>query len=310
MLWHAFVVQQPAIAGCLLREGDAPDGAAGAWQGPLPNLRIIARDGAHASRRVTKRPWVADPFLHDVVERTVFAKNSPTRLIQHSEVFSEWFGNHIQMVSRKVTDSKRIRNMQLAKQRFDSTQRPLGRCVLFFEALLLTVVQIAENRKGREEAKHATAWLQWLTVERAVQLSLLADSGDEAMICTRFLDSEEVDYAQLPTECQRFLSRIISLFGPGSRCFTCGYASFMLQTLAEPFIYFINGEPVSLGGKAALTEELKDRQRPNHQQLTTNTASQPSCVLFCSFAWCSFVQFRAPGSRQPPGSGGGDAARI
>eukprot|EP00969_Alexandrium_andersonii_P046980 2061307-Alexandrium_andersonii.AAC.1 len=75
-------VQCPYAAGSLLREGDAPEGAAGSWRGPLPNLRIVARDAAHASRRVTKRPWTADPFLKDVVERTIFAKNSPTRLLQ------------------------------------------------------------------------------------------------------------------------------------------------------------------------------------------------------------------------------------
>ena len=39
----------------------------------LPNLRIIVRDGACASRRITKQPWLADQFIREVVDQTLGA---------------------------------------------------------------------------------------------------------------------------------------------------------------------------------------------------------------------------------------------
>ena len=56
----------------------------------LPNIRIVARGRAHASRRITKRPWQADAFLRSVMDTRVMGNNSITVLIQHSYVFQGW----------------------------------------------------------------------------------------------------------------------------------------------------------------------------------------------------------------------------
>jgi hypothetical protein len=54
------------LAGRLLQNAGTRD----AWDG-LCNLKIITRDRAHASRRITKRPWSADTYLNMVMTKLV-----------------------------------------------------------------------------------------------------------------------------------------------------------------------------------------------------------------------------------------------
>lgn len=41
---------------------------------PLPNLRIVSRDRAHASRRLQAKPWAADPELKGIMQRMVLGE--------------------------------------------------------------------------------------------------------------------------------------------------------------------------------------------------------------------------------------------
>ena len=100
--------------------------------------------------------------------------------------------------------SERIRNLRLARQRFDSTQKPLGRLVLFMPAVLDVALKIASLRTG-EERGSANAFLTTLDSESVLQLSMLADAGDETLMLTRLVDTEEADPAKFPSECQNFL---------------------------------------------------------------------------------------------------------
>ena len=67
--------------------------------------------------------------------------------------------------------SERIRNLRLARQRFDSTQKPLGRLVLFMPAVLDVALKIASLRTG-EERGSANAFLTTLDSESVLQLSM------------------------------------------------------------------------------------------------------------------------------------------
>eukprot|EP00969_Alexandrium_andersonii_P156325 6911781-Alexandrium_andersonii.AAC.1 len=56
--------------------------------------------------------------------------------------------------------------------------RPLGRFVIYIEAVLAMAVYICTARQGRPEAAHARGWLSWLDEERLVVIAMLADAGD------------------------------------------------------------------------------------------------------------------------------------
>lgn len=153
------------------------------------NMRVVVRDKPHCSRRNTGRNYAADPFLKDVQTRFIFGSKSPIKLIKESEQFSAWFAANVQKLDAHLTAilaHRGIKDLRFAAHRYDSSQKPFGRCVLFFHAVLATMVQISQARKGRPEGIAAAEFLHWLDNEKALQLAMMADAGDENMILTRF----------------------------------------------------------------------------------------------------------------------------
>ena len=49
-----------------------------------PNLQHVLRDKTHASRRLSSRPYGADPYLSDVLLMFATGRTSPARMVQHS----------------------------------------------------------------------------------------------------------------------------------------------------------------------------------------------------------------------------------
>ena len=49
-----------------------------------PNLQHVLRDKTHASRRLSSRPYGADPYLRDVLLMFATGRTSPARMVQHS----------------------------------------------------------------------------------------------------------------------------------------------------------------------------------------------------------------------------------
>jgi hypothetical protein len=223
----------------------------------LGNIIAVTRDRAHAARRITKRPWSADPYLDDVMKRMVTSKFSITSLIQNSGVFQHWFHQNVQKVSYSVTDSKRVKDLSMAKHRFDSASTPTSRLILLHEAVLLTAQQIADSRKSSKEGRAATEFLEFVSVEHLLQLAMLSDAADEAICHVRMLDRENVDNATLPDLNQNFLTRIVFLFGPQEGCFRSGYTQFVEARLQRAVVIFINGVAVTIGGPDCITNGVR-----------------------------------------------------
>ena len=59
-----------------------------AW---APNMTIIVRDKAHASRRVLHRPWVCDEYLSAVANALILDSGSVAQLIEHSADLRAWY---------------------------------------------------------------------------------------------------------------------------------------------------------------------------------------------------------------------------
>lgn len=223
----------------------------------LANLKVIARDRAHAARRITKRPWAADAELNRVMQQCVLSKKSVTNLIQYSHVFSNWFAQNTQKVSYKVTDSARVKDLALAKQRFDSMSKPTSRLVLLHEAVLLTAQQIADTRPRAEEGRIAREFLEMCSEEVLVTLALLADAADESLAHIRMLDRDHVDNAELQEMNSDFLCRITYLFGPQEGCWQSGHTRFLLERLKKTIVVFVGGRAVSIGGPNCISEATK-----------------------------------------------------
>lgn len=136
------------------------------------------------------------------------------------------FNQRAQEQLESPVDGRRIRDLQHAKQRFHSTQKPLGRFVLFLDAVLATAHEISVRRAGRAPAVHAAACLDFVTEERVLALAMMADAGDEVSSVVRFFDTDGYDLAAAPATIQDFLGRIDCLFvqraclEPESRSYT------------------------------------------------------------------------------------------
>ena len=177
----------------------------------LPNLKVVGRDKPHAMRRLTQRGWKADPFLDDVHRSFVTGPGSPAHLIQFSDAFAAWFAKHVQLLrgSLKAVDPHRlVKDLHYAPHRFDSMQKPLQRIALYFLAVVATMTQISQERRGGAEGQAAESFLSWLTAEKALQAAMMADAGEEHMQALRLLDYEGFPVDDLAYKLSAFLDRI------------------------------------------------------------------------------------------------------
>lgn len=61
----------------------------------LPCLKLVARDHAHAFRRVIQRPCRATDHLSALMAEHVLGANSPVRIIDGSFIFRQWFDDEV-----------------------------------------------------------------------------------------------------------------------------------------------------------------------------------------------------------------------
>ena len=78
-----------------LLAGEVSRGRRGSESGPAeafaPHVMIVGRDLAHCARHVLKKPWQADPTLPNLFETTIWHKIAVVQIIDHSDVFRQWF---------------------------------------------------------------------------------------------------------------------------------------------------------------------------------------------------------------------------
>ena len=94
----------------------------------LRNLKLILRDKAHAASRLAERTFSVDPLINDITQLLLFKKNSIAKLLRYSAEFSKIFRKEVTRTSNSGMNSRLV-NLSFAKQRFDSTAKPLARCV-------------------------------------------------------------------------------------------------------------------------------------------------------------------------------------
>ena len=191
--------------------------------------------------------------MKKVAHDFVVAKRSICHLIQHSDVFRARFQRNIRLQKYNPTTTDYIKSLSSAKHRFNSHAKPFGRGVIFYDAHLQTAQNITDERKGAQESKDASAFLDIVDEESSFQFACLAEAGDENMMLTRVIEDEVHDKSQLAPEVCRFLQRIHTLFVQ-CQCLKGGYVEHMMNVLSkERIIYSLDGAPRKLGGQGALT---------------------------------------------------------
>lgn len=170
--------------------------------------------------RTLSRPWLCDAFIADAMHSCVHGKDSIVQKIHNSTVFSLWFKTAVEAAAGP---NKSCTNLRAAKHRFESWSKPLGRLVMHLPAVFEVAHRIVSSRRGAE-ADAIRSWLQAVSAEELLQLSMCADGADEGMQMIRFCDQEGMDIAELNWQVGQFTSRIDALF-QDNHCLTQGYTA-------------------------------------------------------------------------------------
>lgn len=196
----------------------------------LPNLKTVFLDRCHASTRLAKH-FFDDPFLANCFGVAVADRRSITKLIMNSPDIKAMFVKHAKALEGNVVKGDRVKDLGYAKQRFSSTQKPLTRHVLFFPAMIATACEVSIRRKDSAPGKAAAEYLGWLDSEKAIQLALMADAGEEVNGFLRFYDDPQYDIADAPGELRALVQRLNVLFIQQKAGSLETYTKVMLQRL-------------------------------------------------------------------------------
>ena len=203
-------------------------------------------------------------MLKNVYDRYVTARHSMVNVIENSNIFKAKFQEFVQQSTHSF--GIHIKNLSLAKHRFDSTQKPVGRMVLFMDAVISVALYIVAKRaRSSREGKIAEDFLRGLTMEDYIQLAMMADAGDETIMLVRLCDSEDFDPATSTHELAEFKRRIMYLFQHGGCLRTEGYTLFAINACRRVRNFIVGNEIMSFGDRdgvgAPVTLRCLERMR-------------------------------------------------
>ncbi len=118
-------------------------------------LQIVAWDKAHGCRRIVPRTFDADAYTKEILDFYIMGKESVVSTIDHSPNLSDQFHIHVKQDQNSI--GARVKNLGYAKHRYSSIQKPLGRWVLWIEAMISTANWIRHARNGRKEGRRDEA---------------------------------------------------------------------------------------------------------------------------------------------------------
>ena len=188
-------------------------------------------------------------------------KDSLSSVIDYSDVFKGYFADLTKKVHEGDLEGVGVRNLGMARHRFESTQKPLSRLVLWCDAAIGTALYIIRvRRSGSREHKIAKHFLQFLNVERLVQAAMMCDGGDESLQLLRFCANPAMDMATALGEIASFMARIDFLFLQGGCLNTEGYTQRVIDSLRRRAITFqVGGVWKSIGGPLEVGDEVVQR---------------------------------------------------
>ena len=229
--------------------------------GDFPNIKVQLQDKTHAATRLTLKPWLADPFLRETFFGLIRDRDSIASVIFKSDVFKRIFHARVAQTVDCPVDGSRITDMASAKHRFASSQKPVGRMILWLDAVIATAHEIVVRRKaGKREARSAVRFLDMvMDPDRLIVLAMMADAGDECSGLLRFFDSR-FDVAETPHVISTFLHKIDCLFLRREVEKCSSYTAIMLKSLKErQRLVLSSGGFKAVGGSGFVTDDVMAR---------------------------------------------------
>jgi hypothetical protein len=212
-----------------------------------PNLKFVTRDKAHGFRRILKRPFAADLYLHSILEDTLVRKWSVVQRIWNSPILSGLLKQRIK--EKDAAPGGKAANLNAAKHRFESFAAPLGRMHIHLDEFLDMVQEVCDERRGTVEGQNCWDWLEGLDNEKIIQLAMVADCSDDVLVATRYVDSEDVDTSTLHDAAYFLLCRLDALFNKKQCLVVEGYTKHVLDILKKQRVFHgPRGEVTSIGG--------------------------------------------------------------
>jgi hypothetical protein len=233
------------------------------------------------------------------LEDRLLSKHSVIQRIWNSSVISGWLQKQVR------SDGGVASALRAAKHRFESYATPLGRMIRHIRSFLDVVEDVVRRRAGTTEGHDCNRWLQGLTTEKLILLSMVADLSDEILVLTRIMDDEGVDAAKIMEVTEDFLARIHGPFDHGQCLHVAGYTHHMLKELETCRVFLLSdGQVNSVGGKEQLEDAAVTQRCLNRMRRVVATAEAvlrakfPDFELFMAFRVFNLSGAPATGSRQ------------
>ena len=184
-----------------------------------------------------------------MVNELLVKPQSVARLIAYSGNFKDLYSHLRQKSQEQVRISQRIQDLAWAPQRYASEAKVLVRMVLTWPAILALLQAVPSIRgMSSSEGQACLQTLQWLSTERVVQLSLMADAALELANLVRELDRSDLNEADVFEELERHKSVQRKLFLEGLVFQMPACAHVMAQYLTKPTAIMCGGISKTIGG--------------------------------------------------------------
>ena len=233
-----------------------------------PNQDIETLDKAHGSTRLISRTFTVDPFMKTSLEEFIFGKQKKENdvecfinVIQHSADINDVFENFVKQDAEDEAIGGLIRNLGMAKHRFASVQKRLGRFSGKINAMISTATWVRNFRpRQSKEEKSARRFLEKIDLEPYVQLSMMADGADDIKEgLVGFHDDEEVEYVLSSSMVKLCMDKLHWLFFQGG-CLKTGYTKFALDAVKHVRVLQLGKNIVrSFGDVNGLAEPIINR---------------------------------------------------
>jgi len=198
----------------------------------LDQVKLHVRDPTHASTRFVET-WKHDEYLKWLFGIMVWNTDSISSLITNSDDINRIWEERVKASEESQIDGTRIKNLKFIRPRFNSTNAPLCRLVLFNEAVIATCSIVIVVRAGTVPAETTTNFLTAIDEEGWVQSGMMADASDESIQVTRFFDTGDLyQLTLMPAELHAFVLHIEYLFcSRPAGCMNTGFTFFAVESM-------------------------------------------------------------------------------
>ncbi len=224
----------------------------------LPSLKMIIRDKAHCARRLTQRTFKVDQMLDSIVRVMLFAKPSIATMLRTSAPCQEVFEKELKRQDRpRGAPEATPTTLGYAKQRFDSTAKPLAIVVWNLDAVISTCNIIAYDATFKESfRKLCKHFLDSLCPEWILLLGMIADASDEVLAVVRFFDVASFDIEAMSAQIVALKNTIRALFENGA-CLRTGFTQICLEHANEDkMIRTAGGQAKAICGFGKVTDDV------------------------------------------------------